>query len=202
MGLDSSILPYLPASWTNAPNMSAAAKTAIGKVTFRMLLTHTSGFCPPGASMDTYDGLKTMVQNGPSTPGSDSYCNGGYALLRILIPYVVDGPQAYADLESNPALNDNVTSISYRNYVRGRIFDPIGLPGVDVFYTGHTGSVETIYYTSSPPKPQPDNVSVPGCAPAVPWPPSASSYHCDTTANSRVRSAASGNWTLSAAEYL
>src|SRR5262249_1939159 len=150
-----------------------------------------SGFCAnmpypqpgSGAPIDRYKDLQAMVANGAATPQGTSvvYCNPAFALLRILIPYVVDGHQAYEQFEqpignapceglsqasctNTPGTssqgcvwnshfnmcdpyNDWVTSMSYRNYVRGRIFDLLTLPespnanlsGVDLFFVPAAG---------------------------------------------------------------
>jgi CubicO group peptidase (beta-lactamase class C family) len=177
--LDSSILPFLPSNWQ--PNPSVA------NVTFRSLLRHTAGFCYGGTPEDPYDAVRTMVENGPESSwvGHWHYCNTGYALLRILLPYLVDGPAAFQPYEWNSALNAEITALSYRNYVRGKIFDPIGLSGVDEFYTGPLP--ETIYFDKYK-LPIPDDINIPG-----------SGYH--QLANDMVLTAGSGNWTLSAEEY-
>src|SRR5262249_18449631 len=124
--------------------LSSQVLANVKQVTFRSLLLHSAGFCSPNAPykqhgfIERYSGIQAMIQLGPDPAmfGVSNYCNLNYALLRILIPYVVDGPQAYAPFEnltkSNPhfpgetdSYNEWVTDMSYRNYVRGRIFDPI-----------------------------------------------------------------------------
>jgi CubicO group peptidase (beta-lactamase class C family) len=177
--LDSSILPFLPSNWHPKPS--------VANVTFRSLLRHTAGFCYPDAPGDSYDAVRTMVENGPESTwvGSWHYCNSGYALLRVLLAYLVDGPAAYQPFEWFPAMNAQITALSYRNYVRGKIFDPIGLSGVDEFYTGPLP--ETIYFDKFK-MPIPDDINIPGIG-------------YDQTANNMVLTAGSGNWTLSAEEY-
>jgi CubicO group peptidase (beta-lactamase class C family) len=174
--LDSSIAPFLPSNWD---------KSKVSMVTFRSLLRHTSGFVTNGG--DSYAALKNMIEKGPDVTriGKWNYYNGNFALMRILIPYVTDGPNAYKPFESNPTLNAQVTAMSYRNYVRGKLFAPIGLASVDDFYTGPLP--ETIYFNTNRVAIG-DNLNIPG-----------SSY--DQTANNMVLNAGSGNWTLSAAEY-
>lgn len=182
--LDSSILPYLPSTWSPKPS--------VGNVTFRSVLRHTAGFCAPGTpGGDSYASVKSMIEYGPQSTwvGKFHYCNSGYALLRILLPYLVDGPAAYKPFESNPMLNAEITAESYRNYVRGKIFDPIGLSGVDEFYTG--ALPETIYFTAAKVA-IPDNINISGYN---------GSNGYDQTSNHMVLTAGSGNWTLSAEEY-
>jgi CubicO group peptidase (beta-lactamase class C family) len=174
--LDSSIAPFLPSNWD---------RSKVSMVTFRSLLRHTSGFVANGG--DTYAALKTMVESGPNLLqiGKWTYYNGNYALMRILIPYLTDGPQAYQPFESDPTQNAQITAMSYRNYVRGKVFDPIGLAAVDDFYTGPLP--ETIYFNASRVAIG-DSLNIAG-----------SSYN--QTANNMVLTAGAGNWTLSAAEF-
>jgi len=177
--LDSSILPFLPSNWHPKPS--------VANVTFRSLLRHTAGFCYGGAPGDSYDIVKAMVENGPESSwvGHWHYCNTGYDLLRILLAYIVEGPAAFQPYEWNSVLNAQITALSYRNYVRGKIFDPIGLSGVDEFYTGPLP--ETIYFDKHT-IPIPDDINIPGLG-----------YH--QLANDMVLNAGSGNWTISAEEY-
>jgi len=174
--LDSSIAPFVPSNWD---------RSKIANVTLRSLLRHTSGFVTNGG--DWYDQVKTMVEIGPdsSQVGKHHYYIANYALLRIVLAYLVDGPAAYKPFESNPTLNAQITALSFRNYVRNKIFDPIGLSGVDEFYTGPLP--ETIYFDATKTA-IPNNINIPG-----------SGY--DHTANTMVLTAGSGNWTLSAEEY-
>jgi CubicO group peptidase (beta-lactamase class C family) len=177
--LDSSILPYLPSTWN--------PKASVANVTFRSVLRHTAGFSHLKCKGDLYADVQDMIERGPEIAlvGTWDYCDCDYALLRILLPYLVDGPASYKPFESSPTLNAEITAQSYRNYVRCRILDPIGLSGVDEFYTGPLP--ETIYFDSSR-KAVPDNINIPG-----------SPY--DETSDHMVLTAGSGNWTLSAEEY-
>jgi CubicO group peptidase (beta-lactamase class C family) len=178
--LDSSIRPYLPSIWKPA--------NAVDNVTFRMVLRHTAGFCAPNTPQgDSYAAVQSMIESGPSNAwkGAWHYCNSGFALLRILLPYVVDGPTSYQPFESNAMLNATLTAMSYRNYVRGRIFAPLGLAGVDAFFTGADPS--TIYFDANK-QAIPDQINISGTG-------------YDLRANNHVLTAGSGNWTLSAEEY-
>src|SRR6185295_11973626 len=112
-----------------------------------------------------------------SKVGKWNYYDTNYSLLRIVLAYLVDGPAAYKPFESNPTKNAQITALSYRNYVRNRLFDPIGLAAVDEFYTGPLP--ETIYFNAAK-NAIPDNLNIPG-----------SGY--DQTANNMVLTAGSGN---------
>jgi CubicO group peptidase (beta-lactamase class C family) len=185
ISLDSSIVPFLPTNWN---------RTKISQVTFRSLLRHTSGLTGFYSGADTYEDLKLAVEAGPVAAhvGKFHYRNVNYSLMRLLIPYVVDGPAAYRPFEGNATKNAQITALSYRNYVRGRVFGPLGLGGVDVFHTGPLP--ETIYFNASR-QAIPNNLNIPGYDPAI----DGSGY--DMTANGHVLTAGSGNWTLSAEEY-
>lgn len=180
ISLDSSIVPFLPSNWN---------RSKVTQVTFRSLLRHTSGL---NSWADTYEDLKLAIEAGPvsSMVGKYNYRNANYSLMRLLIPYVVDGPAAYKPFESNATKNAAITALSYRNYVRGRVFGSIGLGSVDVFHVGPLP--ETIYFNASR-EAIPDNLNIPGYTPDV--------IGYDMTANGQVLTAGSGNWDLSAEEY-
>jgi len=105
--LDSSILPYLPSTWHPKPS--------VANVTFRAVLRHTAGFCFPGTpGGDSYASVKSMIEYGPESTwvGHWHYCDSGFALLRVILPYLVDGPQSYKPFESNPTLSAEITAVS------------------------------------------------------------------------------------------
>src|SRR5262249_42205618 len=125
--LDSSIEPYLPSDWTRG--------SGISNVTFRNVMQHTSCLTPPGClnppgDGDLYAALKARIAAGVNSSTLDNNCsvvgsctvgstyqydNAEYALLRVIIPYIVDGPQAYNGLGNT----DYLTAMRYRQYVRG-----------------------------------------------------------------------------------
>jgi CubicO group peptidase (beta-lactamase class C family) len=152
---DSPVYPYLPSSW----NVPAAYKT----LTFRQVAEHRAGmagencggpvfvspFYPAGtlAAENRYLSVKGAVEQGPGGRGIGEYCysNQGYSLLRILIAYLVEGPAFFQPYElsadqpyPSTLLIDALTAESYRNYIKTRIFDPIGVSGVDEFDTNAT----------------------------------------------------------------
>lgn len=89
--IDSLIAPYLPAAWARGPN--------VDKLTFRMLLTHTTGLkgVAQGADTDSaaFANLQAMIANGVpgGVPAVGKYLNEGYALLRVILPYVWHGAE-------------------------------------------------------------------------------------------------------------
>jgi CubicO group peptidase (beta-lactamase class C family) len=81
VSVDTPIYTYLPKSWTLGPN----SKT----ITFRELLTHTSGIRSSQSLATGYDDLRTLIAQGIKL--SDKvyyYQNQNFALFRILIPYL------------------------------------------------------------------------------------------------------------------
>ncbi|MFT3766021.1 MAG: serine hydrolase domain-containing protein [Minicystis sp.] len=175
IGLDSSIAPYLPSSWYKPASVQS--------VTFRKLLLHTSGLSQagigPNAEQNRFDNLRIDIASGPvgANVGMSLYSNAGYALFRVILPYLVDGAAVYAPYEGTTMMED-LTAESYRTYVRSRIFDPIGLTEVDEFFTG--SGAETEYFKRAPNSDQ---------------------YTLDLPPDTNVRVAGPGTWTLSAAEY-
>jgi hypothetical protein len=89
--IDSPIAPYLPASWKRGPNVE--------KLTFRMLMTHTTGLQAVNEGPDNdsaaFANLEKMIANGVTgnVPAMSSYLNAGYSLLRIILPYLWNGPE-------------------------------------------------------------------------------------------------------------
>jgi Beta-lactamase len=89
--LDSPMYQGLPTYWDLRSDIQA--------ITYRDLLTHTSGLAPessPGEPGQDYFNLKTYLSPtpAPGTPplgprGSYAYSNVGFALLRLLLPNVV-----------------------------------------------------------------------------------------------------------------
>lgn len=73
--LDSTIGRWLPETWSKNPKMS--------KLTFRQLLTHTSGIRASGTS---WTSLKTVIANAPEGDNSRSYSNVNLALFRAILP--------------------------------------------------------------------------------------------------------------------
>jgi CubicO group peptidase (beta-lactamase class C family) len=124
---DSKIINYLPTYWKKGKN--------IDKITFRHLLTHTSGFTTGGSSSN-YSFMKSKVADGVNQVGSYDYENMNFGLCRILMP-IING-----DISKNqnfPSLIDIfqdqawdlVTLSHYKNYMQAKVFTPAGVNNVD-----------------------------------------------------------------------
>jgi CubicO group peptidase (beta-lactamase class C family) len=136
LNVDSFILPYLPASWHKGPN--------IEQITFRMLLTHTSGLPNGGCG---YEDLKAYIGQGVTAllPAPSVYSNSGYCLLRIILPYLWAPKSSIDNAEGNPLVNfPKFLGDRYVEHVRATVFDGAGIQGVDVVPNGPTPY--TIYY--------------------------------------------------------
>ena len=115
--------PYLYPDWHQGKN--------IGKITFKDLMTHTSGFgqlADSACEFDiTYSLLETIVANGlpnpPPSPGDYGNCN--FALLRELMPALL-----HKDLQgfANGSARAAQSSALYISYVNEHVLAPSGIP--------------------------------------------------------------------------
>ena len=96
LSVESKISPFLPSSWKRGPN--------VDQITFRMLLTHTSGL--PNAAWD-YAGLKALIEAGVPAllPAPPAYSNSGYCLLRVIIPFLSMSAAMKKKVEKDPNVN-------------------------------------------------------------------------------------------------
>jgi len=120
---DTKISSYLYSDWKQGAN--------IDQLTFKHLLTHTSGFgqLPQGACGNdiTYSSLKTIVANGvaASNIGRPQYGNCNFALLREVMPALQGQPlNNYPD---GPQRAQQSSSM-YVNYLNAHVFEPVGVP--------------------------------------------------------------------------
>jgi CubicO group peptidase (beta-lactamase class C family) len=122
---DTPIINYLPGYWSKGAN--------IGKITFRHLLTHTSGFSTGGSATD-YMFMKARVAAGVSSVGSYDYENMNFGLCRILIP-IINGNIAKSKLFTPSFLNDQFWDLNtinaYKSYMQAKVFTPAGVANAD-----------------------------------------------------------------------
>jgi CubicO group peptidase (beta-lactamase class C family) len=88
--IDAPVTPWLPAAWVKGPGFAGNG------VTFRHLLTHTSGLAQAfdalvdagqnGPWENDWDGLEFVVENGTVPNSPRDYKNANFALLRVIIP--------------------------------------------------------------------------------------------------------------------
>jgi CubicO group peptidase (beta-lactamase class C family) len=123
---DSKMWTFLPSHWT--------IDETVKVITFRDLLTHTSGF---RSDAHSYADLKSMVKQGikPGDYGQEKYQNCNYTILRLIIPKL-----AGYSIASIPHGTTNTTlqvmesiqatgfAQDYMDYVQKKLFNPAGLP--------------------------------------------------------------------------
>ncbi len=128
MSYDDQIINYLPSYWHKGQN--------INKITFRHLLTHTSGFHTAHGESD-FQVMKLFVaigvSNSPQAPfrlGHYDYENLNFGLCRILLPIIA------GIVNKNALLSDSawdlVTIVGYAQYVQEKIFTPSGVSGASL----------------------------------------------------------------------
>jgi CubicO group peptidase (beta-lactamase class C family) len=123
---DAKMVNYLPSYWAKGSN--------VGQISFRQLLTHTSGFNGNGSASD-YLTMKANVANGVSASaiGTYAYQNLNFGLMRILIP-IINGTVSKSTIYSpwtflNDASWDAVTVSEYKSYMQDKVFTPAGVAG-------------------------------------------------------------------------
>lgn len=127
--IDDLVLPYLPASWVRG--------LGIHTLTFRQLLTHTSGFDQAYQGLspadqaywdNDWDGLEFVVSNGASPGSPYGYRNANFALFRVLIPAL------WKQSPMNPGIgviNEGNYAGYYLAYVRQYVLQPAGVLNVE-----------------------------------------------------------------------
>ncbi len=141
ISVDAKISSHIYSDWSQGAN--------IGTLTFRHLLTHTSGLGQvAGCGNNTdYAGLKTIVAGGVTAAniGKPSYGNCNFALVRELM-LVISGAQ----LQPAGAQRAAQSSNAYIAYVNAHVLQPVGVrtsgckapsdKSVLVSYTGTAGN--------------------------------------------------------------
>ncbi len=126
MSADTPIISFLPAYWAKGPN--------IDTITFRHLLTHTSGFATDLSDSD-FGFMKAHVAAGVLGVGMFDYENMNFGLCRILISTLLGAisPQATFPRpgggDDTDATWDVVCINTYVQYVHALIFGPAGVVG-------------------------------------------------------------------------
>ena len=127
--VDDLVEPWLPSDWFKG--------AGIESLTFRHLLTHTSGFNQIFVILaafdaadpwnNSWDGLEFVVNAGAIPDSENSYKNANFALMRVLIPMLWK--------EFNPALMGiDITAENYGEiylaYLYENLFHPAGIYNV------------------------------------------------------------------------
>lgn len=118
--LDDTISPYLYSDWRRGP--------LIDTITFRMLLTHTSGFraCDKGKESEDYDGLKSLIDKGVKQSDINAppeYSNCNFAIFREMLPQM-EGTTIGAAPDS---LRAQESAAYYIQYVNQHVLTPVGV---------------------------------------------------------------------------
>lgn len=120
---DTPIAGFLPAYWVKGPHVNT--------ITFRQLMTHTSGLGVAGKSDSDFEFMKSRVAaGGPATPAPYLYQNMNFGLCRILIA-TINGNLAPGTTFNflNDLVWDAVTIGAYKQYVEEHVFAPAGVSG-------------------------------------------------------------------------
>lgn len=120
ISLDTKIINYLPDYWQKGGG--------VDKITFKMLLNHSSGFGLNNNSQSDFDFMKSQVKSGPSDP---KYANMNFGLMRILIS-VIDGriPKSTVFPVDNDKYWDIITTMYFLDYMNKNVFSPAGVGNV------------------------------------------------------------------------
>lgn len=106
--------PWLPNKWQKS--------NSISQITFKELLTHTSGI---RMSSFTWDSIQSLVSNPVSSDKSYSYANANFALFRALIPKLNDANEF--NIKENALSSDlfrEWMSKTYIELMNSLVFNP------------------------------------------------------------------------------
>jgi CubicO group peptidase (beta-lactamase class C family) len=122
---DTPIVAYLPKYWGNPGPYG-------NTITFRHLLTHTSGFDtgPQGGLLSNFATLKSVFRAGvkPGSVGVQNYQNVNFGFMRILVPVVNgDVDVLLAPASGADAYWDSLTITCYRDYMQANVLKPSGV---------------------------------------------------------------------------
>jgi CubicO group peptidase (beta-lactamase class C family) len=137
--VDTKISPYIYSEWSKGQN--------IGQLTFRNLLTHTSGLAQAGncGGNLNYAGLKGMIAAGVGAAniGQAKYGNCNFALIRELM-LVMSG----ASLKPDGDQRASQSASAYIAYVNANVLQPVGVSTSAC--KPPSGTNDVLSYTSSP----------------------------------------------------
>ena len=118
ISVDTSVANYLPLHWQEGPN--------INTLSFKDLLTHTSGLNDNKNEAYDYESLRTYVDQGVDLVDKTyKYQNANFALFRMIIPYLWQGSFKLLDPDSYP----QTLADMYVDYVSSYILEPMGING-------------------------------------------------------------------------
>jgi D-alanyl-D-alanine carboxypeptidase len=136
------VAPWLPPEWPLGPG--------VDELTFRDLLTHTSGLSSVqtfSIGVQGWDAMRDSLAVGVVRPKTPNYLNLNFALFQVLIPSLWRG------LEDGPAvenpLSEDFVSFWYRNYVNQEILAPTGVSTRDCVYDNP--DTATLFYAHEQP---------------------------------------------------
>ena len=128
--IDSPIAPWLPNTWSTGPS--------VGQLTFRRLMTHTSGLNNnDGSQAYDYLSMRNAIANGVNAPQTFTYQNLNFSLFRVIIPRLAGEPvddlvNTIAQVAGQSAAQDfdAVHSATlYKQYLQNELFQPMGIDG-------------------------------------------------------------------------
>src|SRR5262245_36859689 len=168
--IDSKIAPYLPLAWAHGPH--------VNEMTFKQLLTHTSGLRSV-ADEDLFESLQQTIANGSTDANwkQPKYQNSNFSLFRILIPNLLYGVAVSGGSIPAGQSPGHYTARLYFNFVRDKVLGPVGLSNVSLVPNGPEEAIK--YYNFN-------DTSTPYVAPDFNW---------------YLQRVGAGHWFMSAKEY-
>jgi CubicO group peptidase (beta-lactamase class C family) len=118
ISLDAAIGGYFPSDWSLGTNVAA--------ITFRELLSHTSGITVYGNTAQDYADIKQFYATVAINPLNKvpNYSNYNFSVFRILLP-IIDG---FVD---DPANRPAKLAAAYIKIAQTNVFEPVGVMNVD-----------------------------------------------------------------------
>lgn len=119
ISIDAKIINYLPSYWTKGAN--------IDKISFRHLMTHTSGF-NTGTGKADFIFMKQQVAAGTGGVGAYHHENMNFGLLRILLAVINGNVNTNFTVGNLTDQTWDLVAISaYKQYCQSNIFNPAGV---------------------------------------------------------------------------